>query len=451
MWSWQSYWRNPLPTGPTCYLLPLSCTEVQLDRPPSACRSLKLSLISHRLQCKTAGPSIELQQVHEKKAYKRRERERERKRERTKIITTLELPCTIPSPRNSHHRTYPNLLYRLSCSTAHHSQLQLSQGKLQKQHDGASLRKGLFFLRQIILHRSDVRLRGRLLNAALFHIASASCEHICSSFNRNFYFHCLSSLHAPANGEAQQDSAQASEKSARLRGDNEASSPNFHCPPPKKTSNSLRAVSIVSSPIRCPGISARPLGLGKKEKSPMHLGGEEGMPDQWMKHIHLEAVPVQRKLRQQLFHNFWEWQGTEFLVINLGGTGRWPSLHQDFLVAVLDATRPGPASPLTLRARLKGHPCDEKFFARENGETIQAEAQRVASGIIHPTSSPFHAGHATKFRPKDRDKKSKGTSTRTWGLEKGVHCFDNSEKKLAEIRNLENSTCLFCLEWWPNM
>lgn len=229
--------------------------------------------------------------------------ERERERDRTKIITTLELPCTIPSPRNSHHRTYPNLLYRLTCSTAHHSQLQLSQGKLQKQHDGASLRKGLFFLRQIILHRSDVRLRGRLLNAALFHIASASCEHICSSFNRNFYFHCLSSLHAPANGEAQQDSAQASEKSARLRGDNEASSPNFHCPPQKKTSNSLRAVSIVSSPIRCPGISAKPLKLGKKEKSPMHLGGEEGMPDQWMKHIHLEAVPVQRKLRQQLFHS----------------------------------------------------------------------------------------------------------------------------------------------------
>lgn len=122
--------------------------------------------------------------------------ERERERDRTKIITTLELPCTIPSPRNSHHRTYPNLLYRLTCSTAHHSQLQLSQGKLQKQHDGASLGKGLFFLRQIILHRSDVRLRGRLLNAALVHIASASCEHICSSFNRNFYFHCLSSLHA---------------------------------------------------------------------------------------------------------------------------------------------------------------------------------------------------------------------------------------------------------------
>ena len=75
-------------------------------------------------------------------------------------------------------------------------------------------------------------------------------------------------------------------------------------PPKKKTSNSLRAVSIVSSPIRCPGISARPLGLGKKEKSPMHLGGEEGMPDQWMKHIHLEAVPVQRKLwSRQLFHS----------------------------------------------------------------------------------------------------------------------------------------------------
>ena len=224
--------------------------------------------------------------------------ERERERERTKIITTLELPCTIPSPRNSHHRTYPNLLYRLTCRTAHHSQLQLSQGKLQKQHDGASLGKGLFFLRQIILHRSDVHLRGRLLNAAFFHIASASCEHICSSFNRNFYFHCLSSLHAPANGEAQQDSAQASEKSARLRGDNEASSPNFHCPPKKnhQIHFGFGPYLLFQALFDCPGISARPLKVGKKEKSPMHLGGEEGMPDQWMKHIHLEAVPVQRKL-----------------------------------------------------------------------------------------------------------------------------------------------------------
>lgn len=63
------------------------------------------------------------------------------------------------------------------------------------------------------------------------------------------------------------------------------------------------------------------------------------------------------------FFTHWEWQGTGFLVINLGGTGRWPSLHQDFLSQFW--MQQGPARHLHWHsARLKGHPCDEKFFPK---------------------------------------------------------------------------------------